>query len=153
MGRVPSPLLGTLPAPVNYVAPVTLFLFFLGLMALQGRRCGNPYGDTPAPTRDQKRLARSFQALVVVAWALTIVTLIAGDDLLPLLIPAGALIFCSGLAFQLDYRGLREAFMRLDSQSVSARFFGARSVTPYWGISAMIVGAGFIAGGTAAAVT
>jgi hypothetical protein len=138
---------------MNYVAPVALFLFFLGLMALQGRRRGNPYGDTAAPTRDQKRLARSFQALMVVAWALTIVALVAGDDLLPLLIPAGALIFGSGLAFQLDFRGLREAFLRLDSQSAGARFFGARSVTPYWGILTMIIGAGFIAGGTAAAVT
>ena len=138
---------------MEYVAPVALFLFFLGLMAVQARRRGSPYGEAPAPTAEQKRVARTFQAVMLVAWGLTLAAIVGGDALLPLLVPAGALIFAGGLAFQLDAWGLREALTRADAQSLGARAFGARSVTPWWGVPAMVIGLGFLAGGVAAALT
>jgi hypothetical protein len=138
---------------VEYAAPVAVFLFFLGVMALQARRRGNPYGGAAAPTPEQKRLARAFQIPMIAGWALTLVAVIGGDDFLTLLIPAGMLILAGGAAFQFDYRGIREAVTRMDARSVSARFFGVRTVTPLWGVLAMLIGVGFLAGGIAAAVT
>ncbi len=81
------------------------------------------------------------------------VALIGPDSLLPLLAPAGAIVFACGLAFQLDWRGLRDALTRMDAQSAGARIFGARTVTPIWGVLAMLVGLALAAGGIAAPLT
>ena len=138
---------------MEYLAPVAVFLFFLGVLAIQARRRGNPHGDVPAPTPGQKRVARVFQGAMLVAWACTLAAVVGGDDLLPLLAPAGAIVFAPGLAFQLDAWGLRDAWARIDAQSMSARIFGTRGVPPLWGALAMVLGLGFLAGGIAAAVT
>jgi hypothetical protein len=50
-----------------------------------------------------------------------------------------------------DFLGLREALRRMEAQSFSARAFGTRTVTPMWGLLAMVIGAGFVAAGVAAA--
>ena len=138
---------------MNYVAPLALFVFFLGVMYLQARKRGNPYGEIGGPTAEQKRLGRRFQAAMIVGWAILMAAVVGPDSLLPLIAPAGAIFFGGGLAFQLDYRGLRAALSRMDAQSAGARIFGARTVTPLWGILAMVLGLGFMAGGIAAALT
>jgi hypothetical protein len=138
---------------MEFVAPIALFLFFLGVMYIQGRRRGNPYGELGGPTADQKRVARGFQAVMIGGWVLLMVALIGPDEALPLLAPAGAIFFAGGLAFQLDYRGLRDALTRVDAQSASTRIFGVRNVTPLWGVLGMLIGLGFLAGGIAAALT
>ena len=108
--------------------------------------------DTPAPTNEQRRLVRIFRLPMFLGWALVMIALLGGDGLLPLLIPAGVIWFAGGAAFQTDSRGLREATLRVDAQTHTARRFGARTVTPLWGILAMTIGAGLVAGGIAAAV-
>jgi hypothetical protein len=130
---------------MEYLAPVALFLFFLGVITLMGRERGPARGVLGGATAEQRRVARGFFAAFLVAWALGIVAIVGPEETTPLLIPAGLIIAAMGVAHWFDFRGVRGALARdPDNYRLALRYAGPGLV---------IIGLGWAAGGVAATVS
>jgi hypothetical protein len=130
---------------MEYLAPLALFLFFLGVITLLGRERGPVRGVLGGATVDQRRVVRGFVGAFLVAWILGMVAIVGPHATTPLLVPAGFLIVGMGVAHGVDYRGLRGALAR------DPRNF--RLATRWAAPVLVLIGLGWAAGGVAATVS
>ena len=127
------------------MAPIALFLFFAGILALQNRDRGPVRGELGGATVDQKRAARGFLTAFLVAWALGVAAIVGPDEIVPLLIPSGLIIVAMGIAHWVDYRGVRGALAK------DPRNF--RLATRWAAPALVLIGGAWTAGGIAAVLT
>ena len=130
---------------MNYLAPLALFVFFAGILALQARAKEKRGGELGGPTADQRRVARAFQGTLLVGWGLGISAFVGPDALWPLAVAGGALLVLAGIAVGVDYRGTRSALAR----SFDNGFFSGR----LWGWGLIFIGLCWATLGIAAALT